>query len=196
MFLARPVGAGRVQGLLDAREQARVVAQGGSAAVASAYALLRLVIGVNAPMTAVCGTCGGPHGRPVLLDDSGRHVSVSHTAGLVAVAVSADGPVGVDVERPDATGFDGFAALALAAGEQADDDAARARLWTAKEAVRKATGEGLSTPLNALRLDRLGAGLHLLEVDAPAGWTCSAAVLAARSPVLYIGDGDALLAPL
>ena len=149
----------------------------------------------GAPRTATCRTCGGPHGRPVLLDGSGRHVSVSHAAGLVAVAVSSAGPVGVDVEHPDATGFDGFAALALAPGEQADDLAARARLWTAKEAVRKASGEGLDRPLTDLHLDRLPDGVHVLEVPAPGGYACAAAVLTGHAPPppLVVVDGDRLL---
>lgn len=53
---------------------------------------------------ARCATCGGEHGRPVLggsraLD--GLHASVAHAGDAVVVAVSADGPVGIDAEPRD-----------------------------------------------------------------------------------------------
>ncbi|ATZ22481.1 hypothetical protein SLAV_02850 [Streptomyces lavendulae subsp. lavendulae] len=45
-----------------------------------------------------CPCCVGPHGRPVLAGSGTPHFSMSHTGGLVLIAV-AGRPVGVDVER-------------------------------------------------------------------------------------------------
>ncbi|MEV4771255.1 4'-phosphopantetheinyl transferase family protein [Micromonospora humida] len=91
-------------------------------------------------------------GAPVLRGvATGWHTSVSHTRGLVAVAVSRHGPVGVDVEalRP-------LPAVALSRRWFApeDTDWLRGRpvqrrgvdflaLWTGKEAVAKLHGTGL-----------------------------------------------------
>lgn len=91
-------------------------------------------------------------GRPVVrVDEVELAVSVSRTAGLVVVAARRTGAVGVDVER-----IRPLPALALArrwfpstelawlgdrpeAGRTVDF----LRLWTAKEAVGKALGQGL-----------------------------------------------------
>ena len=74
--------------------------------------------------------------------------SITHTHGLVGVAVSAEHPVGFDIEeiRPVR---EGFAARYLSEREQAeiravgDPNEALLRLWTAKEAVGKYHGTGL-----------------------------------------------------
>src|ERR1700730_7006082 len=105
-----------------------------------------------------CRSCGQPHGKPAARGSDLGH-SVTHSGDLVAVAV-ARAPVGVDVEqlegRAHPLGGDGdpqaLARLVLADGEQAalaavrPADRARAFLvaWTRKEAVTKATGDGLS----------------------------------------------------
>ena len=76
------------------------------------------------------------------------HFNLSHSDGLVVLAVSKTHPVGVDIEkirplRP------GFAERWLTASEQAalahaeDREAATILLWTAKEAAAKKSGTGL-----------------------------------------------------
>ena len=71
------------------------------------------------PLHHLCPFCGSvEHGRPYV--DAPVHVSVAHATGLTLVAVSAAGPVGVDL---DATG-----------------DAA----WVQREAVGKALGTGIT----------------------------------------------------
>src|SRR6516225_4521118 len=104
-----------------------------------------------------CRQCGKPHGRPAI--KGGRlELSIAHSGDLVAVAV-ATAPVGVDVEqlegRTRPLGGDGdpdaLARLTLADTERAALAAvpppgrARAFLvaWTRKEAVTKASGDGL-----------------------------------------------------
>lgn len=49
-----------------------------------------------------CAECGAQHGRPVVADGRGPHVSVAHSGLVIAVATSTIAAVGVDVERlPD-----------------------------------------------------------------------------------------------
>ncbi|MCU1420493.1 MAG: 4-phosphopantetheinyl transferase [Microbacteriaceae bacterium] len=83
-------------------------------------------------VTQVCPDCGGDHGRPVVAEP-GRWVSLSRSGGLVAVAFSTAGPVGVDLESRAAV------ARHPVRGLRHPD----AREWTTKEAVLKADGRGL-----------------------------------------------------
>jgi len=49
-----------------------------------------------------CAECGAQHGRPVVADGRGPHVSVAHSGLVIAVATCGVAAVGVDVERlPD-----------------------------------------------------------------------------------------------
>ncbi|OUE24568.1 4'-phosphopantetheinyl transferase family protein [Clavibacter michiganensis] len=80
---------------------------------------------------ARCATCGGAHGRPVLggsraLD--GLHASVAHAGASVVVAVSAEGPIGIDAEPRD---------------REAPPGSTLAE-WVRVEAVLKADGRGLA----------------------------------------------------
>ncbi|WP_433527938.1 4'-phosphopantetheinyl transferase family protein [Micromonospora sp. CA-263727] len=87
-----------------------------------------------------------PGGRPYVVGTPGLHLTVSHCRDVVAVAVTEQGPVGIDVEqvRP-------LPAADLArrwfSGPEAEWVAARPDdflpLWTQKEAVGKALGIGL-----------------------------------------------------
>lgn len=99
-----------------------------------------------------------PAGRPVLLGDSTLqlplpHVAISHGRGVVALALSADGPVGVDVEvvrripgtpialaRRWFTSIDADWLAGLPASTRSE---AFLWLWTQKEAIGKARGTGL-----------------------------------------------------
>jgi 4'-phosphopantetheinyl transferase len=165
------------------------------AAVVGAHALLRRVLSelsgtppADHVLTRTCATCGGPHGKPVL-DHPTLHVSLSSAGDLAVVAVTAAGPVGVDVERIAATDFEGFDGVALGAGEQARTPRERARAWTRKEAVLKATGTGLATDPRTVdvRSDRV-LGAHLLDVPAPAGLACAVAVLCDDRPRLRVEE--------
>lgn len=93
-------------------------------------------------------------GKPSVLD-APLHISLSHTVGLVAAAVSRHGPVGIDVEsaarrikNPLALARRFFTADECAAlAAIADVEARRThflRLWTVKEAVVKALGTGIA----------------------------------------------------
>jgi 4'-phosphopantetheinyl transferase len=131
-------------------------------------------------------------GRPYV---DGLAVSISHSLRLVAVAASAIGPVGVDVEDVYPREVLGLAhrwfdatELEWMAGEP-DELVAFLQLWTAKEAVGKALGQGLRRAGLRRRMP-LGGGLvesvpgllvtHLpLEADLP---TQEGAVLAVALP--------------
>jgi 4'-phosphopantetheinyl transferase len=111
-------------------------------------------------VTRRCADCGREHGRPLVApattDDEteGRlrdvSVSVSHSGAWVVVAVCAAGLVGVDIE----VGTDRAAAgllddLVLHPAEVDPAPATRERLlraWVRKEALLKATGDGLRLP--------------------------------------------------
>jgi 4'-phosphopantetheinyl transferase len=184
-----------------------------------------------------CAECGGSHGKPRAVGAAaGWELSISHSGQVVAVAVVRGNPVGVDVEefpgpvdtgeRPgpgggrSAGGLAGVPAefeLVLADDERAavaelpPRDRARACLtyWTRKEAVLKATGEGLYTamtdlsvsaphePAALLRRHAPGGGTQPLPAlaDLPTGETChgSVAVLGARSVAVRMHSGAEML---
>ena len=138
--------------LLTAAEQERAAGFGPAAdrdAYLAAHVLVRLcaaqALGAEpGELTVVqrCDTCGGPHGRPTLVEAPGVCVSWSHTRGGVA-AVAGRGPVGVDIEGLRGRDFALLRRKTLTPGElnwadaQPNPDAAFLRLWTRKEALIK-----------------------------------------------------------
>jgi 4'-phosphopantetheinyl transferase len=141
-----------------------------------------------------CPHCGMPHGK-VRVD--GAELSVTHSNELVGVAVS-DRPVGLDVEKVDqGIDVDGLARLALAAEEVAalaeSDDKVRAftTYWTRKEAVVKATGDGLRTDLRTITGPPEGFQLVDLEVDS--GYSAALAVLSPEPLVVRTRDAAQFL---
>ncbi|MQA26869.1 MAG: 4'-phosphopantetheinyl transferase superfamily protein [Micromonosporaceae bacterium] len=105
-----------------------------------------------------CDDCGKPHGKP-RLPGAGLEVSVSHSGDLVGVACHPGAAVGLDVEQLDHRfDVDGLAATVLAPQEiaslaataPADRLAGFLRYWTRKEALVKATGDGLRADLRSL----------------------------------------------
>jgi 4'-phosphopantetheinyl transferase len=160
---------------------------------------------------APCVRCGGPHGKPELAGDQAglMHFSLSHSGRMVAVA-AAGAPVGVDVEavRPLAAGD--LAARFFSdderrlVGDAADAPAAFVRLWTRKEALLKATGEGITGglasapgmpapgagPALPLRVVRAGRAWIVRDVDTPPGYAAAVAVADAGE-----GDGGQVTRP-
>jgi phosphopantetheinyl transferase len=93
--------------------------------------------------------------------------SISHTDGLAVIALSRRGRIGIDVElqRPvrdrqaiAAQVFGGKVAEELAALPAADQEHAFFRLWTAAEALVKATGTGFAGLSGPLPLSLSGRG--------------------------------------
>ena len=97
--------------------------------------------------------------------------NISHSDGCVAVAVSMDGPVGIDLECVAADLRSEIVEDVLTAAERdrllqlsADEKWRRfMRIWTAKEACAKALGLGLG-----LDFRRIEVGFDPLHVNAPA----------------------------
>ncbi len=96
------------------------------------------------------------HGKPYLVRTDGGPVpefNLSHSGPLVAVGLTADRPVGVDVEaarRVDWNSLRGsvFDDAEWQATEQTPEpDRLRTQLWSRKEAAVKASGHGLALPL-------------------------------------------------
>jgi 4'-phosphopantetheinyl transferase len=150
----------RLKGLRFAADQARFL---------TAAALLRMVVALETGVTArevhvdrSCPRCHRGHGRPRLptLD---LHVSVTHSADRVAVALTRLAPVGVDVELIDHRDISHLAAYVLAADERAENVADFYRYWTRKESVVKATGDGIVVGLPNVRVSRPSEGPRLLS---------------------------------
>jgi 4'-phosphopantetheinyl transferase len=122
----------------------------------AAHALKRLMLSAlwrAPPWTLTFETA--PGGKPRLGPAPGPYFNLSHCEGLVACAVSPDLELGVDVER-----VSGDPPLELVRSHFAPEEerwfsslprlarpVAFFRLWTLKEAFIKATGRGLTQPL-------------------------------------------------
>lgn len=101
----------------------------------------------------------GPHGKPYAVGPAAAAapaLSLSHTPGLVACAVSFSEPIGIDLERLDrAPRLSRLSRRVLSKDETthlaqlpaAERPARFLTLWTLKEAYVKARGEGLTLPV-------------------------------------------------
>jgi len=107
----------------------------------------------------------GVRGRPRLDGDAELDFNISHTEGVALIGVTRMGRIGVDVERQERDVYaDGLARKFLSDGERATlarlaEPARRARFlryWTCKEAMSKATGDGLSAPFRRLEVSLAG----------------------------------------
>jgi hypothetical protein len=127
------------------------------------------------PISHLCPRCGSiEHGVPSIVG-SGRSVSLSRCVGFEVVATADVGPIGVDIESIGRIARHPVAAVLLHDSEAvavaklapAIRDRRLAELWTAKEAILKATGWGLNVDLRLLALRGAGDAIEL--VDWPEG---------------------------
>jgi phosphopantetheinyl transferase len=89
------------------------------------------------------------HGKPMARGPFSRHVSIAHSRHIVAAAASAVGPVGIDIEyRDPERDLDRLAQAAYGAEEcravASAGLSAFYRIWTVREAISKATGDGMA----------------------------------------------------
>ncbi|GGW84890.1 4'-phosphopantetheinyl transferase [Alteromonas halophila] len=106
--------------------------------------------------------CVNEHGKPALKDAaSGVHFNLSHSGSTIAIAVAAQ-PVGVDIETHKVRrNLQQIADSVFHPrewhpgmwGTEAQQLQHFYRLWTLKEALVKATGQGLSVPLTSFYFD-------------------------------------------
>jgi 4'-phosphopantetheinyl transferase len=128
----------------------------------AAHALLRSMLTTYLDRPAAAWRfCTDASGKPGLASEMALpelQFNVSHTRGLVAVALVAHGRLGIDVEKIDASKADfsvaeKYFAPSEVAMLQHIPERERPnwffRLWTLKEAYLKATGTGLGTPLDS-----------------------------------------------
>jgi 4'-phosphopantetheinyl transferase len=152
--------------------------------------------------TATWRYVAGEFGKPALAADcsgSGLHFNIAHTRGLVACAIAHD-EVGVDVEASDRMTdcdiADRFFSPEEARLVRSSPPETRAhlffRFWTLKEAFIKATGEGLTRPLDSFSFafDPVRIQFHperqdILRHDDPAAWRF-AEIRAARDRPLAV----------
>lgn len=154
----------------------------------AAHGLVRALLGryVGAEPAAL-EFVAGERGKPRLAAP-GPSFNLSHAGGWVVLAVAEAGEVGVDVEvmsRGEA--WREVAAAALGPSEagwlrglpEFEQEPAFYRLWTAKEAVAKAAGEGLSLPpveIVVAPLDVVGTGESEVAVRGCRWWLRSLAL--------------------
>jgi 4'-phosphopantetheinyl transferase len=215
VWWARPVptaDAGALPGLLDAHERARLSRfrrEADRARYLAAHALARLALAhaVGRPAADLAFDrrcrCGKQHGKPVLRGGPG--FSLTHAGGLVGVAVHPQGPVGLDVEEErELTDLPALARHACSPAETATDPGSFFVLWTRKEALLKATGAGLTSPMNAITLGPAGVAewtgdgapaepVWLRDLHPGPGYRAALAGLGAEPAAVRTEDGDALL---
>ncbi|MFI1074879.1 4'-phosphopantetheinyl transferase family protein [Streptomyces puniciscabiei] len=167
-------------------------------------ALLRLTVaatvGVAVERVEIdrsCPDCDTPHGKPVVVGHD-LHVSVSHSGERIAVALTRSGLVGVDVERtgprPRIARLHG---MMLSPAEDPDEIDFHTR-WARKEAVLKATGEGLRTPMSKLTLTKAGLvgwdlPCFLHDLRPGTGYAAALAVLTSQEVAVSERAGSELL---
>jgi 4'-phosphopantetheinyl transferase len=161
-------------------------------------ALIRLVAGARtgaAPhevrVDRTCPGCAQPHGKPQL-PGTGLHVSVSHSGDLVALALTACAPVGVDVEALSGRDVAGLARSVVGPAEPIAAPRDFYTYWCRKEAIVKATGDGLRVPLPEVVVSPADQAARLVSY-AGAPPACAVADLPARdgyaAAVAVLADG-------
>lgn len=122
----------------------------------------------------------GAHGKPFAPAMPWLQFNLSHAGSHVAVAIARDQPLGIDIEPLDRRiAVDGVAARFFGASESAAlarigagrRQPAFLRLWTYKEAVLKALGDGLGFGLERIEFELSDDGcvLGLEHLAAEAG---------------------------
>jgi 4'-phosphopantetheinyl transferase len=199
--LLTPVERSRAEAFVRGEDRARFL-------VGAALARLALgkELGVHPADVGIdrrCPHCGDQHGKPQV-SGAGVHFSISHSATMVALAVTRAAPVGVDVEKRNDRRWAGLARHILASSEPLSRTADLSTYWCRKESVIKATGEGLHVPLPQVVVSPADAAPGLLSYrdgpltatmeDLPLGPDFAGAVTVLTTPVrVDVGTAEELL---
>lgn len=187
---------------------------------AVSHALTRIVAGHHAGVAPPALGYAAPSGNGTKPRFAGAgsalHFSIAHSGSRVVLAISSEVPLGVDVERVGPRALDtAMLGAVLSPGEQRALRAiparrrswAFSRYWARKEALLKATGDGLaisprrvvvSAPDQAPALlcwsdsSRPAGAPHLYDLEAADGYCGALATLGAPLRSTH-HDGDALL---
>ncbi|MDQ0176610.1 4'-phosphopantetheinyl transferase family protein [Bacillus chungangensis] len=129
------------------------------------YSLVRLVLAhytdlqpYELNIIRTCPQCGKSHGKPRLVMHPDDHLqfNVSHSGNIVIMAVTVENPVGIDVEQIDPRlSAEELIKKVLSPSERQvlfqlpKEERVQHfyTYWTRKEAILKATGQGLTIPL-------------------------------------------------
>jgi 4'-phosphopantetheinyl transferase len=124
----------------------------------------------------------GEHGKPALLPFSDVEFNLSHAGDWAMIAVARSIPVGVDIERirPNVD----MVPLLRRLGETDLTGAAQelCQVWTRREAKSKAAGGAL--------FDKPSGNTCAVDVNAPAGYAASVALVGYEPDVRYCGNGS------
>jgi len=110
------------------------------------------------------------YGKP-FLENSNIHFNMSHSHNMVSYIIALNYKVGIDIERHDENlNVQELASLVLTSAESKyfssinskDRVALFYHLWTKKEALIKANGQGLSYPINTIEAITLSSGSNIL----------------------------------
>ena len=135
-----------------------------------------------------------PRGRPYLDGDFGIDFNVSNTEGVALIGITREGRIGVDIEHSARrVRVDGLARKLLTPAEratlaplaEAERRARFLRYWTCKEAMSKATGDGLAAPFRNMEI-ALGERIALVTGPPPyepGGWL----LRAVQAPPEFLG---------
>jgi 4'-phosphopantetheinyl transferase len=210
---------------VDLQRRSRLALPADRQRLTAAWAVARVVLGAatGTPPDRLCVDrsclrCGAQHGKPWLPAAPDVHLSVAHSGDCIAVAVARGTPIGVDVEAVVQLGsaLDILLGATLAVEERAalagraeeERDRGFTTYWARKEAVLKATGDGLASPMEELVVsppseaprvlhwaghEALVGRLSLHAVTPPPGWCGALAVLGGPSTHVVECDAGALL---
>ncbi len=123
----------------------------------------------------ICPVCGSDrHGRPYLPAEGPADppaISVSRTGSATVVAMSWAGPVGVDVEQLDGFQDPAVGDVLLHPSEVATGPGQLCTTWVRKEALLKASGQGLAVDPRTVLLGPPDAAATVLDrPGAEAAW--------------------------